>query len=124
MANFWFNFWLICNTCVYFVLKFISRLIYLYLGIFSLYRLIVGSKESAVTKIITDATPGSDYDQVYRNNFDEDFAITPNKTERMEKLMNEHHATLLRTVGSTTKHQLYQSCQVGIGQATDMPCNL
>ena len=75
--------------------------------------MIVGSKESAVTKIITDAIPGSDYDQVYRHNFDEDFSITPNKPERMEKLMTQHHATLLRNVGSTTKHQLFQSCQVG-----------
>ena len=82
-------------------------------GILSFYRLIVGSKESSVTKIITDATAGSDYDQVYKHNFDEDFSITPNKIERMEKLMTEHHATLLRTVASTTKHQLYQSCQVG-----------
>ena len=85
---------------------------YTYIGILSFYRLIVGSKESAVTKIITDATAGSDYDQVYRHNFNEDFSITPNKIERMEKLMTEHHATLLRTVASTTKHQLYQSCQV------------
>ena len=72
----------------------------------------VGSKESLLTKIITEATPGSVYDQVYRHNFDEDFSITPNNTERMEKLMNEHHATLLRTVDGMTKHQLYQSCQV------------
>ena len=27
--------------------------------------------------------------------------------------MTQHHATLLRNVGSTTKHQLFQSCQVG-----------
>ena len=86
---------------------------YTYISILSFYRLIVGSKESSVTKIITDATAGSDYDQVYKHNFDEDFSITPNKIERMEKLMTEHHATLLRTVASTTKHQLYQSCQVG-----------
>ena len=62
--------------------------------------------------MITEATPGSDYDEVYRNNFDADFSITPNKTERMEKLMNEHHATLLGTVDSMSKRQLYQSCQV------------
>ena len=62
--------------------------------------------------MITEATPGSDYDEVYRNNFDEDFSITPNKTEMMEKLMNEHHVTLLRTVDGMSKHQLYQSCQV------------
>ena len=37
--------------------------------------------------MITEATPGSDYDEVYRNNFDEDFSITPNKTERMEKAL-------------------------------------
>ena len=85
-----------------------------YLVIVSFYRLIVGSKESSVTKIITDATPGSDYDQVYKHNFDEDFSITPNKIERMEKLMTEHHATLFRTVASTTKHQLYQSCEESI----------
>ena len=29
--------------------------------------------------------------------------------------MNEHHATLLRVEDSTTKTQLYKSCQVGIG---------
>ena len=62
--------------------------------------------------MITEATPGSDYDEVYRNNFDEDLSITPNKTERMEKLMNEHHVTLLNTVDDVSKHQLYQSCQV------------
>ena len=91
-----------------------------YLVILSFYRLIVGSKDSGFTKIITDAAPGSDYDRVYRHNFFEDFSITPNKIERMEKLMTEHHATLLRTVASTTKHQLYQSCQVGnIGPPND-----
>ena len=84
-----------------------------YLVILSFYRLIVGSKDSGFTKIITDAAPGSDYDRVYRHNFFEDFSITPNKIERMEKLMTEHHATLLSS--STTKHQLYQSCQVSNG---------
>ena len=82
---------------------------------FSFYRIIVGSKESGVAGIIINAIPGSDYDQVYRNNYDEDFSITPSSTKRMEKLMNEHHATLLRVEDSTTKTQLYKSCQVGIG---------
>ena len=82
---------------------------------FSFYRIIVGSKESAVAGIIINAIPGSDYDQVYRNNYDEDFSITPSSTKRMEKLMNEHHATLLRVEDSTTKTQLYKSCQVVIG---------
>ena len=86
-----------------------------YLHRFSFYRIIVGSKESAVAGIIINAIPGSDYDQVYRNNYDEDFSITPSSTKRMEKLMNEHHATLLRVEDSTTKTQLYKSCQVGIG---------
>ena len=82
---------------------------------FSFYRIIVGSKESGVAGIIINAIPGSDYDQVYKNNYDEDFSITPSSTKRMEKLMNEHHATLLRVEDSTTKTQLYKSCQVGIG---------
>ena len=79
------------------------------------YRIIVGSKESGVAGIIINAIPGSDYDQVYKNNYDEDFSITPSSTKRMEKLMNEHHATLLRVEDSTTKTQLYKSCQVVIG---------
>ena len=86
-----------------------------YLHRFSFYRIIVGSKESAVAGIIINAIPGSDYDQVYKNNYDEDFSITPSSTKRMEKLMNEHHATLLRVEDSTTKTQLYKSCQVVIG---------
>ena len=87
----------------------------IYSTLLSFYRIVVGSKESSITKIFTDANPGSDYDQVYRNNFDENFSINPPFKSRMEKLKNEHHVTAFVTVPDMKKHQLYQSCEVSIG---------
>ena len=61
-----------------------------YLGIFSIHRVTTGSWDQAFTKIITDANPGSDYDQVYRNNFEKDFSINSENSFKsmMDKLMN------------------------------------
>ena len=75
------------------------------------------TKDSAVTKIITDANTGSDYDRVYRSNFDEDFSINPKNSFKsmIEKLMNNHHVTAFFTVPDMTKHELYRSCEVSIG---------
>ena len=80
------------------------------------YRIVVRKKDSAITKTITDANPGSDYDQVYRNNFDENFSINPKNTFKsmMEKLKNEHHATVFWSAPDMIKHQLYQSCEESI----------
>ena len=70
------------------------------------------TKDSAVTKIITDANPGSDYDRVYRSNFDEDFSINPSVNAMMEKLMISHHSTIFTIREVMTKRKIYQSCQV------------
>ena len=73
--------------------------------------MICGSKESSITKIITDALPNTPYSQVFQNNMDETSYINDIE-ERFKHLSNEPQRTLLISASNVRKRSEYADCQV------------
>ena len=76
-------------------------------------RLICGSKESSITKIITDALPNTPYSKVFQNNMDESSYINDIE-ERFKHLSNEPQRTLLISSSNVRKRSEYADCQVNL----------
>ena len=75
------------------------------------FSLIAGSKESAISKMVTEALPGTNFFQVYENNVDEN-SFTPNVDERFHRLMTEAESTLFINDVIVLSHQHYLDCKV------------
>ena len=80
-------------------------------NVYLLFSLIAGSKESAISKMVIDALPGTNFFQVYENNVDEN-SFTPNVDERFHRLMTEAESTLFINDVIVLSHQHYLDCKV------------
>ena len=77
------------------------------------FSLIAGSKESAISKMVTEALPGTNFFQVYENNVDEN-SFTPNVDKRFYRLMTEVESTLFINDVIVLSHQHYLDCKVSL----------
>ena len=74
-------------------------------------RLLVGSKTSAITKVITGALESSAYYKAYQNNMDEQSYIG-NATLRLETLKTSHRTALFDNEAYVTVSNVYSNCLV------------
>ena len=76
-----------------------------------IFRLLVGSKTSAITKWVTGSSESSTYYKAYQKNMDEDSYIG-NTTLRMEFLQTKHHTTVFDNEAYVLVSKDYSNCLV------------
>ena len=77
------------------------------------FRLIIGSKGEAISRLITDSKPSTPYYKLYHNNFNNN-SFTDNSSTLIHRLMTEPKSTLFSNVQFPRTSQEYSDCKVNV----------